>query len=172
MNSRDMLLNRLETVTTVIESKLTTEKEFFDVLKKSERAVFHFFRDSTFRCKILDKHLTILAAKHVETFFGKVDVEKSPFLVSRLKIRILPTMVPVVDGMAKEHILGFDSLGGTDDFSTEMLEWRLGCAEVINYEGDTSRPPALVSKPAKTLKSGIRRTNFNRDPDSDDYEDF
>jgi len=36
---------------------------------------------------------------------------------------------------------GFDDLGGRDDFSTEMLEWRLGCAAVINYSGNLLEPP-------------------------------
>lgn len=36
---------------------------------------------------------------------------------------------------------GFDELGGTDDFSTELLEWRLGCAAVINYTGNLLEPP-------------------------------
>ena len=36
---------------------------------------------------------------------------------------------------------GFDELGGKDDFSTEMLEWRLGCAAVIHYSGNLLEPP-------------------------------
>lgn len=39
-------------------------------------------------------------------------------------------------------LLGFDELGGTDDFSTELLEWRLGCAAVIHYTGNLLEPPA------------------------------
>ena len=32
-------------------------------------------------------------------------------------------------------------MGGNDDFSTEMLEWRLGVAKAINYKGDIQSPP-------------------------------
>lgn len=85
------------------------------------------------RCKILDKHLAILAKKHVETKFIKLNVEKAPFLTERLRIKIIPTLALLVDGKSKDYVVGFTDLGNTDEFSTEMLEWRLGCADVINY---------------------------------------
>lgn len=73
-------------------SEIPEEKEFFEVTKNSENAVIHFYRQSTFRCKIVDKHLAALAPKHVETKFCKIDAEKCPFLVERLKIRVIPTI--------------------------------------------------------------------------------
>ena len=48
-------------------------QEFFNVTKNSENVVCHFYREETFRCKIMDKHLAILAKKHVETKFCKVN---------------------------------------------------------------------------------------------------
>merc|ERR1719370_604657 len=42
-------------------SEIPEEKEFFNVTKNSENVVCHFYREETFRCKILDKHLNILA---------------------------------------------------------------------------------------------------------------
>lgn len=88
---------------------------------------------SKYRCKILDKHLAILAKKHVETKFLKLDVEKAPFLSERLRIKVIPTLALLIDGKTKDYVIGFTDLGNTDEFSTEMLEWRLGCADVINY---------------------------------------
>ena len=85
------------------------------------------------RCKIVDKHLAILAKKHVETKFIKLNVEKAPFLSERLHIKVIPTMALLIDGITKDFIVGFGDLGNTDEFSTEMLEWRLGCTDVINY---------------------------------------
>ena len=37
-------------------SEIPEEKEFFNVTKSSDNCVIHFYRDETFRCKILDKH--------------------------------------------------------------------------------------------------------------------
>ena len=38
-------------------SEIPEEKEFFNVTRSSENVVVHFYRDETFRCKIVDKHL-------------------------------------------------------------------------------------------------------------------
>lgn len=90
----------------------------------------------SYRCKILDKHLAILAKKHVETKFIKLNVEKAPFLTERLRIKVIPTLALVLDGLTKDYVVGFADLGNTDEFPTEMLEWRLGCAGVVNYRWD------------------------------------
>merc|ERR1719436_527026 len=39
------------------EYEMIDEKDFFNVAKKSELIVVHFWRESTWRCEILDKHL-------------------------------------------------------------------------------------------------------------------
>lgn len=123
-------------------AELKDEKEFFDVSKKSPNIVVHFYRDSTERCKIVDMHLKALAPKHVETRFCKVNAEQSPFLTQRLKIIVIPTIALIKDSKTKDFIVGFDDLGGRDDFSTEMLEWRIAQSGAIEYNvsGDESGP--------------------------------
>merc|ERR1719456_203999 len=37
--------------------ELIDEKDFFDVAKKSNYIVCHFWRESTWRCEVMDKHL-------------------------------------------------------------------------------------------------------------------
>ena len=98
------------------------QKRFFDELKHSKRAVVHFYRPTTRRCEIVDKHLHLLARRHVETKFMRVNAEKSPFLCERLNIWMMPTIVLIKEGKTEFSIVGFDALGGTDDFSTEALE--------------------------------------------------
>lgn len=56
---------------------------------------------------------------------------------------------------------GFDDLGGRDDFPTEMLEWRLGCAAVINYSGNLLEAPDQSSSKKQVQyhpKSSIRES--------------
>uniref|UniRef100_A0A803JQ69 Thioredoxin domain-containing protein 9 n=1 Tax=Xenopus tropicalis TaxID=8364 RepID=A0A803JQ69_XENTR len=121
--------------------EIPSEREFFQEVKESKNVVCHFYKDSTFRCKILDKHLAVVAKKHVETKFLKLNVEKAPFLCERLRIKVIPTLALVKDGKTKDYIVGFTDLGNTDEFTTETLEWRLGCAGIINYSGNLMEPP-------------------------------
>ena len=140
-----------------VYKEIPSEKDFFDEIKNSKRAVVHFYRPTTDRCTIFDKHLEIIAPKYLEARFVKLNAEKAPFLCERLNIRVIPTLLLIVDGQTKvirqpttlkndlisiqEKVVGFDQLGGHDHFSTEMLEWRLGVSKVINYKGDLSQPP-------------------------------
>lgn len=57
--------------------------------------------------------------------------------------------------------MGFDELGGTDEFSTEELEERLAKAQVIFLEGESS-----VKSGAETRRSVRQSAN----PDSSDSE--
>ncbi|KAG7262877.1 hypothetical protein CRUP_021073 [Coryphaenoides rupestris] len=149
--------------------EIPSEKDFFGEVKESKNVVCHFYRDSTFRCKIVDKHLAILAKKHVETKFIKLNVEKAPFLSERLRIKVIPTLVLLVDGKTKDYVVGFGDLGNTDDFPTEMLEWRLGCTDVINYSGNPMEPPSQKpgTKFTKVEKKTIRGRGYESDSDSD-----
>ncbi|CAG05792.1 unnamed protein product, partial [Tetraodon nigroviridis] len=152
--------------------EIPSEKDFFSEVKESEKVVCHFYRNSTSRCKILDKHLAILAKKHVETKFIKLNVEKAPFLTERLRIKIIPTLALLVDGKSKDYVVGFTDLGNTDEFSTEMLEWRLGCADVINYSGNTLEPPLMTQKSGRKVtkveKKAIRGRAYESDSDEED----
>jgi hypothetical protein len=103
-------------------SDLADEKDFFASLKKSKRAVVHFYRGSTWRCEIVDKHLSKLAPKHMETKFSRINAEKCPYLVERLRIMMLPTILLVKDGKTDHSIIGFDEMGGDDEFPTEVFE--------------------------------------------------
>lgn len=118
--------------------ELTDTKEFFGAAKKSERMVAHFFRGVTPRCEIVDAHLERLSAEHVETRFVKINAEKNPFLVERLGIIILPTIVLIKDGHTDHSLRGFDEMGGVDDFTTDDLAYVLGSHKVLFYSGDRS----------------------------------
>ncbi|XP_034115486.1 thioredoxin domain-containing protein 9 [Drosophila nasuta] len=151
-------------------SELADEKEFFEVSKKSPNIVCHFYRDSTERCRIVDMHLKILAAKHIEAKFCKVNAEKSPFLTQRLRIKVIPTIALVKDSKTKDFIVGFSDLGNCDDFSTEMLEWRIAHSGAIEYKGDLLQPPDVkrkpfINRPQKTIRGGYDSDDSDIDLD-------
>ena len=54
-------------------------KQPLQEMKGEERMVAHFYR-SSLPCQVMDKHLALLAGKHMETKFVKVHAEKAPFL--------------------------------------------------------------------------------------------
>lgn len=51
-------------------------------VKGEERAVCHFYRSNT-ACQAMHEHLAVLATKHMETKFMKIQAEKAPFLTGR-----------------------------------------------------------------------------------------
>lgn len=100
--------------------------------------IVHFYRGVTPRCQIVDAHLEKLAQSHVEARFVKIDAEKNPFLVERLGIILMPTIVLIKDGQTNHSIRGFDEFGGTDDFSTSDVGYVLANHGMINFESDQS----------------------------------
>ena len=60
--------------------------------EEPEKVAFPFYRDFTLTCQILDRYLAILAEKHLETKFSKLNVERAPLLCGRLWIKVIPTL--------------------------------------------------------------------------------
>ncbi len=150
-------------------SELADEKEFFEACKKSKNVACHFYRESTFRCKIVDKHMEELARNHMECRFLKIDAERSKFLTDRLKIKVIPTIALIKESKTIDYVVGFTDLGNTDDFDTEMLEWRIARADIIEYNGDLLNPPTNTKKKHINTKSkSIIRGSRNNESDDDE----
>ena len=111
------------------------EDEFLPLVTKSKFAIVHFYHKDFERCKIMDYHLDIIARQHTETKFAKIDAEKCPFFVSKLAIQMLPTVICFMDGVAFDRLVGFEELGGKDEFPTMMLTRHLvktGALKALN----------------------------------------
>jgi hypothetical protein len=127
-------------------------KEFFEASKQSERLVVHFYRPTTRLCDVFHRHLAILAERHLETRFVKINVENcdnasgsgASFLVERLGIVIMPTVVIVKNRQAVHHVRGFDEVGGTQDFSTEAFGYVLSVHGAVHAKDDEV-PEAIVN---------------------------
>jgi hypothetical protein len=156
---------------------LEDEKAFFAKMKGEDRMVVHFYRRSSWPCEVMDKHLEAVARKHVETLVCRIDAEKSPFLTEKLKIWMLPTLCLVRNTKVVDYVVGFDDVGGTDDFPTEHLRLVLASKGVINYEGgdnDCDANPRAGKKAINMIeKSNIRRGSkmaLNSDDEDSDFE--
>ncbi|BFZ54715.1 hypothetical protein PYCC9005_001752 [Savitreella phatthalungensis] len=112
----------------------TLDEEAVMVLStKYPRVVVHFAHQDFAKCRVMDKHLEKIAKRYLKVRFVRIAAETAPFLVARLKIQVLPCVIPFVDGQAPGRILGFEGLDlvGEDDFTTASLEGRLSQFNVI-----------------------------------------
>ncbi|KAJ6809301.1 thioredoxin domain-containing protein 9-like protein [Iris pallida] len=141
-----------------------SEKDFFAAVKASDRVVCHFYREN-WPCKVMDKHMSLLAKQHIETRFLKIHAEKSPFLTEKLRIVVLPTLALVKNAKVEDYVVGFDALGGTDDFSTEDLEERLAKSQVITMDGEGSSSQV---KSGMTSKRSVRQSESSNQSDDSD----
>jgi len=115
------------------EYREIVEEEFLKEVCGSKHVIVHFYHPEFFRCKIVDKHMRILAQKHLTCKFLTLNVEKAPFFVTKLSIQILPTVIVFENGIVTEQLVGLDALGGKDDFRTEVMEhWfsKTGCIQI------------------------------------------
>eukprot|EP00823_Brevimastigomonas_motovehiculus_P004734 TRINITY_DN3229_c0_g1_i1.p1 TRINITY_DN3229_c0_g1~~TRINITY_DN3229_c0_g1_i1.p1 ORF type:complete len:248 (-),score=59.67 TRINITY_DN3229_c0_g1_i1:239-982(-) len=107
------------------------QDEFLPTVLKHKHCIVHFYHNSFERCRIVDKHMGLLCERHKQTKFVKINAEKTTFFATKLAIKMLPTVVIFIDGKAVDRIVGFDELGGQDDFTTAAFASRLSKSGVI-----------------------------------------
>jgi thioredoxin-like negative regulator of GroEL len=104
-----------------------------------------------------------LAPAHYEARLLKINVENCPFLVTKLKVQVLPCVIAFIDGIGVDRIIGFEGLGrNPDNFTTRDLEARLIRAGVFSRQkmGQDEERQALY-------KEGIQEKD---DEDEDDWD--
>lgn len=117
----------------------------------------------------------------LNSWLVKVHAEKAPFLTERLRIVVLPTLALIKNGKVDDYVVGFDELGGTDDFETQLLEERLA-RHTLMYSTLTSLQK-LVSRsgvifaeptaaPAATKKLSVSKGLTFQKTASDEDSDF
>ena len=77
-------------------------------------------------------------------------------------IKVLPTIVIFIDGIALDRVVGFEELGAVDDFATMTLTRRLirsGALKALNK----------AEEGRVNLKKGRRKENDEDDDDDYDY---
>ncbi|EAU30593.1 conserved hypothetical protein [Aspergillus terreus NIH2624] len=166
---------------------LNSDQALLDLTTETKRSVVHFAHPDFARCATMDEHMRQLAAAHYEVRFARVDVRNTPFVVEKLKIRVLPCVIGFKDGIAVERVLGFEGLAsggrdGMDAISTATLEKRLLYKGILmqarlkagedgsdgsdaeSDEGGRSRPKG------RAIRSGNARYNRNDEDDDDDWD--
>ena len=133
-------------------------KAFFEAAKKSNKMVVHFHRPTTRSCDVFHRALTELAPRHPETRFLKINVEGcddtreggsgvgAKYLVEKLGIVVMPTLLIVKERKAEHQLRGFDELGGTEDFSANDLAYVLGGHGALTRRDDEEVAPKFLDE--------------------------
>ncbi|KAL8734515.1 MAG: hypothetical protein Q9166_001415 [cf. Caloplaca sp. 2 TL-2023] len=149
-------------------TEIKDEKALMDIINTgAELCVVHFFKSDFHRCGIMDGHLERLAPLHFDTRFLRINVNSAPFLVTKLKVQVLPCVIAFKKGVSVDRIIGFEGLGYSEDtFSTKDLERRL------LQSGALVRERVNDSHKAVTRYAGFgnRDRTTQADDDDDDWD--
>ncbi|KAJ0893578.1 putative Thioredoxin-like superfamily [Helianthus annuus] len=153
------------------EYREITEGDFLGEVTNSEKVICHFYHREFYRCKIMDKHLKALAPNHLDAKFIKIDAEygftvfncraEFPILVTKLGIKTLPCVILFRKGIAGDRLVGFQDLGGKDDFSTRRLE------ALLIKKGIIDEKKKEDDEEAEYDESRRRTVRFSANQDSD-----
>ncbi|GLU19848.1 hypothetical protein SLE2022_360730 [Rubroshorea leprosula] len=146
------------------EYREISEGDFLGEVTGSEKVVCHFYHKEFYRCKIMDKHLKALAPKHLDTKFIKLDAENAPFFIAKLAVKTLPCVILFRKGIAVDRLVGFQDLGGKDDFTTKTLEVLLLKKGIISEKkaDEDDEDDDYDDNNRRTVRSSV-----NHDSDSD-----
>jgi hypothetical protein len=162
---------------------LPNDQSLLDLTTNNSRCVIHFAHPDFVRCSVMDEHMRVLASRHYEVRFARVDVRSCPFVVEKLNIRVLPCVVGFIDSLGKDRIVGFEGLGslnrrrdGADEIQTADLEKRLLKSgvlvrEKLTHDGgrhDRSSDSEDDGEGRRGIRSGNARHNNGDKPDDDD----
>ena len=104
-----------------------------------------------------------LASTHLETRFVRINVENAPFLVTKLKVQVLPCVLAFVDGVSTDRLIGFEGLGFSENtFETPDLEARLLKAGVLERSKSQGLQGNRLAKPGQRIEKA--------DEDDDDWD--
>ncbi|KAL8699126.1 MAG: hypothetical protein Q9201_006175 [Fulgogasparrea decipioides] len=150
-------------------AEIKDEKQLMDIVNTgAELCVVHFFKPDFHRCGIMDGHLEELAPLHFDTRFLRINVENAPFLVTKLKVQVLPCVIAFKKGVSVDRIIGFEGLGYSEDtFSTKDLERRLLKSGTLVREKLTD---AHGAQPGQKPRADSRKKASRAGDDDDDWD--
>lgn len=79
---------------------------------------------------------------------------------------MLPTLALVKSEKVLDYVVGFDDLGGRDDFTTEALADRLAAVDVIKQD----EVAAAAARQRQQQRHAIRGGIYQKDADDEDSD--
>ncbi|PGH05955.1 hypothetical protein AJ79_06644 [Helicocarpus griseus UAMH5409] len=176
--------NNAATLQNTLVPTLPSDQSLLDFTTRHSRCVIHFSHPDFARCAVMDKHIHALAHLHHEVRFATVDVRTVPFVVEKLKVKVLPCVIGFVEGQGVERIVGFEGLGylgqqdADEEFRTRELEKRLlarGClvkrrigeGDEVGSEGEDEEEEVRAKKGRRGIRGAAKKRNDEEDDDWD-----
>ena len=134
----------------------------------SEWVVVHFFHDEFIKCKVMDHHLKIVAAKHLECKFLRIEAQKAPFFCSKLKVMTLPTVLVLRKGNVVDRLVGFEGIAEDNEWPTRLLQKWLSKSGAIEYKPPSREIEVEMERLGISVEKGSIRRGGVRHYDDDD----
>lgn len=126
------------------------ENTFLDIVCKSsfDWVIVHFYHPEFKQCKIMDTMVHEIAERHSESKFARTNALNLPFFVTKLKVKVLPSLIVFYKGKVVDRLTGFEGIKNGDSGS---LEKRLGKVGAIAVNGRRVANPGVLSITTDTL---------------------
>lgn len=102
------------------------EAKLIKLSNETKKIIIHFQLENFQKCKTMNEKLWEVSREYLDVKFVKINVDKCPFLVSKLNIKVLPFVIGYINGVEKLRLVGFSRLGNVaNDFELDALKVQL-----------------------------------------------
>jgi len=148
--------------------EIIDQKQFFENVKSTKHVICLFYSKTSKWSHILQEHLTLIAQKHLECKFIQIESQHAPFLIERLNIWMMPTLVLAKNNKVSTQLRGLDWVAPNGKIQTVALEQKL-----FEYGFLEETYIALEAQLKKTgndsfLKGNKKQQMQQQDDDSED----
>jgi len=105
--------------------EIMDQKQFFEHVKSTKHVICLFYSKTSKWSHVLQEHLTLLAQKHLECKFIQIEAQYAPFLLERLQINLMPTLVLAKENKVSTQLRGLDWCAPDGKIKTLQLEQKL-----------------------------------------------
>ena len=101
--------------------RLVEEKDYWDVIGESNNIIVQLSADWCGPCRLLTPVLSAVAAeKGIEAI--KVNIDNNPRIVEKYKVRSIPRILFVKDGLVEEELVGNQNRAKLEAVCKEVYE--------------------------------------------------